>query len=147
MSKIYDKYKILKTSNNYNSNTLYLFKAGLFFIFIDEDAKIVSNLLNLKLGNLNDTIVKCGFPCNSLQKYLTLLKNTPYNVEIVSLDNQESPMTSNNYLTNSQLKIIADEILNLKIDDLSISQAYDFLYKVQQKLSDVTREKLNEEKR
>lgn len=147
MSKIYDKYKILKTSNNYNSNTLYLFKAGLFFIFIDEDAKIVSNLLNLKLGNLNHTIVKCGFPCNSLQKYLTLLKNTPYNVEIVSFDNQESPMTSNNYLTNSQLKIIADEILNLKIDDLSISQAYDFLYKVQQKLSDVTREKLNEEKR
>lgn len=147
MSKIYDKYKILKTSNNYNSNTLYLFKAGLFFIFIDEDAKIVSNLLNLKLGNLNDTIVKCGFPCNSLQKYLTLLKNTPYNVEIVSLDTQESPMASNNYLTNSQLKIIADEILNLKIDDLSISQAYDFLYKVQQKLSDVTREKLNETKR
>ena len=82
-----------------------------------------------------------------MQKYLTLLKNTPYNIEIVSLDNQESPMTSNNYLTNSQLKIIADEILNLKIDDLSISQAYDFLYKVQQKLSDVTREKLNEEKR
>lgn len=147
MSKIYDKYKILKTSNNYNSNTLYLFKAGLFFIFIDEDAKIVSNLLNLKLGNLNDTIVKCGFPCNSLQKYLTLLKNTPYNVEIVSLDNQESPMTSNNYLTNSQLKIIAEEILNLKIDDLSISQAYDFLYKVQQELSDVIREKINEAKR
>lgn len=147
MSKIYDKYKILKTSNNYNSNTLYLFKAGLFFIFIDEDAKIVSNLLNLKLGNLNDTIVKCGFPCNSLQKYLTLLKNTQYNVEIVSLDTQDSPMTSNNYLTNSQLKIIAEEILNLKIDDLSISQAYDFLYKVQQELSDVTREKLNEAKR
>lgn len=147
MSKIYDKYKILKTSNNYNSNTLYLFKAGLFFIFIDEDAKIVSNLLNLKLGNLNDTIVKCGFPCNSLQKYLTLLKNTPYNVEIVSLNNQESPMTSNNYLTNSQLKIIAEEILNLKIDDLSISQAYDFLYKVQQELSDVIREKINEAKR
>ena len=56
-------------------------------------------------------------------------------------------MTSNNYLTNSQLKIIAVEILNLKIDDLSISQAYDFLYKVQHELSDVTKEKLNEAKR
>ena len=137
MSKIYDKYQKLKTSDNYTPNTLYLFKAGLFFIFIDEDAKIVSNLLNLKLGNLNDTIVKCGFPCNSLQKYLTLLKNTPYNVEIVSLDNQDSPMTSNNYLTNRQLKIIVDEIINLKIDDLSISQAYDFLYKIQDKLRTV----------
>ncbi|MEI3393691.1 MAG: hypothetical protein V8R45_03935 [Clostridia bacterium] len=137
MSKIYDKYQKLKTSDNYTPNTLYLFKAGLFFIFIDEDAKIVSNLLNLKLGNLNDTIVKCGFPCNSLQKYLTLLKNTPYNVEIVSLDTQDSPMTSNNYLTNRQLKIIVDEIINLKIDDLSISQAYDFLYKIQDKLRTV----------
>lgn len=147
MSKIYDKYKILKTSNNYNSNTLYLFKAGLFFIFIDEDAKIVSNLLNLKLGNLNDTIVKCGFPCNSLQKYLTLLKNTPYNVEIVSSDSLESPINSSNYLTNKQIEVIANEIINLKIDDLSISQAYDFLYRVQQELSDVTKEKVNEAKK
>ena len=147
MSKIYDKYKILKTSNNYISNTLYLFKAGLFFIFIDEDAKIVSNLLNLKLGNLNDTIVKCGFPCNSLQKYLTLLKNTPYNVEIVSSDSLESPINSSNYLTNKQIEVIANEIINLKIDDLSISQAYDFLYRVQQELSDVTKEKVNEAKK
>lgn len=137
MSKIYDKYKNLKTSNNYSSNTLYLFKAGLFFIFIDEDAKIVSNLLNLKLGNLNETIVKCGFPSNSLQKYLTLLKNTPYNIEIVSFDVQETPINSNSYLSNKQLEVMADEILKLKIDDLSISQAYDFLYKIQDKLRTV----------
>lgn len=147
MSKIYDKYKNLKTSNNYSSNTLYLFKAGLFFIFIDEDAKIVSSLLNLKLGNLNETIVKCGFPSNSLQKYLTLLKNTPYNVEIVSSDSLESPINSSNYLTNKQIEVIANEIINLKIDDLSISQAYDFLYRVQQELSDVTKEKVNEAKK
>lgn len=147
MSKIYDKYKNLKTSNNYSSNTLYLFKAGLFFIFIDEDAKIVSNLLNLKLGNLNETIVKCGFPSNSLQKYLTLLKNTPYNVEIVSSDSLESPINSSNYLTNKQIEVIANEIINLKIDDLSISQAYDFLYRVQQELSDVTKENVNEAKK
>lgn len=30
MSKIYDKYQKLKTSDNYTPNTLYLFKAGLF---------------------------------------------------------------------------------------------------------------------
>ena len=82
MSKLYDKYRKLKTSENHTPNTLYLFKTGLFFIFIDEDAKIISELLNLKLCNLNETIVKCGFPCNSLQKYLNLLKSTPYNISI-----------------------------------------------------------------
>lgn len=147
MSKIYDKYQKLKLSSNHTPNTLYLFKAGLFFIFIDNDARIISNLLHLKLSNLNETIVKCGFPCNSLQKYLTLLKNTNYNIQVVSPDIQETPISSNNYLTNQQLEIIVDEIINLKIDDLSISQAYDFLYKVQQKLSNVTREKLNETKK
>ena len=134
MSKLYYRYQKLRNSDNHTPNTLYLFKTGLFFIFIDEDAKIASKLLNLKLSNLNETIVKCGFPCNSLQKYLTLLKSTPYNIEMVSYDVQEALINSNNYLSNKQLEIMADEILKLKIDDLSVSQAYDFLYKIQDKL-------------
>ena len=54
MSKIYEKYLKLKSSSNYEKNTLYLFKSGIFFIFIDNDAKLASNLLNLKLVKLND---------------------------------------------------------------------------------------------
>lgn len=72
-----------------------------------------------------------------MQKYLTLLKSTPYNIEIVSFDVQETPINSNSYLSNKQLEVMADEILKLKIDDLSISQAYDFLYKIQDKLRTV----------
>lgn len=60
MSKIYDKYLKLKSSNDYQENTVYLFKSGIFFIFIEEDAKTMSQLLNLKLGKLNENIVKCG---------------------------------------------------------------------------------------
>lgn len=52
MSKIYDKYLELKSSSDCVSNTLYLFRTGLFYIFIDNDARLVSNLFNLKLGNL-----------------------------------------------------------------------------------------------
>ena len=89
MSKIYDKYIELKTSPNYQENTLYLFKSGLFFIFIDKDAQIVSNILNLKLSHLNETILKCGFPVQALK---------------------------------------------VNIDSLSISQTYDFLYHIQNKL-------------
>lgn len=133
MSKIYDKYLELKSSSNCVSNTLYLFRTGLFYIFIDNDARLVSNLFNLKLGNLNDTVVKCGFPANSLQKYLTLFKSTPYNVEIVSLEHNTS-MSPYGYLSNKQFEALTNEILSLEIDNLSISQAYDFLYKIQHEL-------------
>ncbi len=134
MSKIYNKYLELKSSPDHSTNTLYLFKSGLFFIFVDEDAKLVSNLLNLKLGNLNESVVKCGFPCNSLKKYLALFKSTPYNIEIISINSQELPVSSNNYLISEQLEHIATEILDLEIDNLSISQAYDFLYQIQNKI-------------
>ncbi len=58
MSKFYDKYKELKQNS---PNTLFLFKAGIFLLFIAEDAKIASSLLSLKLGNLNSEVVKCRF--------------------------------------------------------------------------------------
>lgn len=135
MSKIYDTYKKLKLQSD-NENTLYLFKYGIFFIFVDEDAKIVSNLLHLKLGQLNDTIVKCGFPINSLEKYVNLLKNTNYQIEIVN-SNTESNFSTSEYLYFENLKKVSDEFLKLKIDDLSISQAYDFLYRMQNNLNEI----------
>ena len=144
MSKIYNKYIELKSSPNYQENTLYLFKSGLFFIFIDKDAQIISNHLNLKLGQLNDTIVKCGFPINSLQKYLNILKSTPYNIEIVSFET-DKPQTSNNYVYNENIKTIIDEILQINVDTLSISQAYDFLYDIQNKLHIVYKESFGNE--
>lgn len=134
MSKIYNKYIELKSDPNHPENTLYLFKSGLFFIFIDKDAQIISPYLNLKLGQLNDSIVKCGFPINSLQKYLNLIKNTPYQIEIVSFDS-DKPMVSSQYMYTENLKTIIDEILQINVDTLSISQAYDFLYDIQNKLN------------
>ena len=144
MSKIYNKYIELKSDPNHQENTLYLFKSGLFFIFIDKDAQLISPYLNLKLGQLNETIVKCGFPVNSLQKYLNLLKTTPYHVEIVSFE-IDKPITSNNYIYTENLKTIIDEILQTNVDTLSISQAYDFLYDIQNKLNVIYKESFESE--
>lgn len=144
MSKIYNKYIELKSESNYQENTLYLFKSGLFFIFIDKDAQIISPILNLKLGMLNDTIVKCGFPVQSLQKYLNLMKNTPYHIEIVSFENK-TPISTNQYLYYENMKAIIDEILHTNVDTLSISQAFDFLYNIQSKLSALSKEYLENE--
>ena len=46
MSKLFDIYKNLKQED---SKTLFLFKSGIFYIFLDEDAKIINNLLDLNL--------------------------------------------------------------------------------------------------
>ena len=80
MSKLVNCYKNLKSND---SSYLYLFKSWVFYIFLDEDAKIISNLLHLKLTNLNSEIQKCGFPANSLEKYIALLKLIPYEVKII----------------------------------------------------------------
>ena len=49
MSKLYDKYLFLKDNEPNPDSTLFLFKSGIFFIFLDSDAKIASNIFNFKL--------------------------------------------------------------------------------------------------
>ena len=44
MSKLYKKYLELKKTD---SSKIYLFKSGLFYIFIEDDAYIMSKFLNL----------------------------------------------------------------------------------------------------
>ena len=94
MSKLYKKYVLLKINN---PQKIYLFECGIFYIFIDEDAKLMSKILNLKLTLLNSVIFKCGFPVNSINKYLQILKNSNYNIEIVPSDNFSSPISINNF--------------------------------------------------
>lgn len=91
LSSLYKRYLSLKIEN---SNNFYLFESGIFYLFIDNDAKFMSNILNLKLTNLNSQIVKCGFPTSHLDKYLKILKDMNYsNIQIVS---------SNSFLAYSQ---------------------------------------------
>lgn len=76
MSKIYNKYIELKKNELDNKKTLYLFRYGIFFIFIDGDAKIASEHLNLKLSQLNDKIVKCRFPNKFVAQILKSFQKT-----------------------------------------------------------------------
>jgi len=137
MSKIYKKFQELKSNNN-NPNTLYLFKSGIFFILVDSDAIILSNLLHLKLSKLNDEIVKCGFPISSFEKYTKLISNTSYNFQIVDLESN-SIFNCSEYLNNENIKRVIQKILDVNIDSLSISECYDFLYKLQNELNCIIR--------
>lgn len=144
MSKLYKKYVLLKVQN---SNNIYVFESGIFYLFIDEDAKLMSNILGLKLTNLNSFIVKCGFPVRSADKYFNLLKSLNYNVEIVPADNNFSPTNVSNYLATKQYRNIIQDFLRVDVDSLSISQAFDLLADLQNKFNSVEMEnKENEEK-
>ncbi len=120
MSKLYEKYLSLKKQDY---STLYLFKSGIFYLFLDEDAKKMSTYLNLKLTNLNEKIVKCGFPVNTLEKYSTLLKDNGYSVKIVNRQDEQLHSVSN-YILNSDVKNFIQKLSNIDSEHLSIREAY-----------------------
>lgn len=134
MSKLYKNYVSLKIQD---CSKLYLFKCGLFYIFIDEDARIMSSILGLKLTNLTPTIQKCGFPSNSLNKYLQKIEKTPYSIHVVSDVDFNCATPIEIYIENDNLKSILRDFLNVNIDELSISESFDLLYNLQSKIKNI----------
>lgn len=126
MSKLFNIYQNLKQED---SETLYLFKSGIFYIFIDNDAKIVHDLLDLKLTNLNTEIVKCGFPENSLQKYLKLLGLTKYNVKIIDNTSNTSFKVKDFTINTSNIDLLKT-LSSVNENNLSVKDAYEFITNV-----------------
>lgn len=123
MSKLYQKYVALKVQN---SKQLYLFKSGIFYIFLDEDAKLMSSRLNLKLTNLNSVVVKCGFPASQLDKYIELINKTNFPFKIIDLSENTS-FLPNDYILDSKINNLVEKIAGVNSYDLSISSAYEFI--------------------
>lgn len=136
MSKIYSKYLEIKSNNLNQENTLYLFKSGIFFIFIAEDAIKAASLLNLRLSNLNDSIFKCAIPISSFEKYQQLLKNLGYNLQIVDLS-QGKLLSSNYYINNEKVQALISQIINTDTETLSISEAYELLSKIKSAFTNI----------
>lgn len=133
MSKLYQKYVALKVQN---SKQLYLFKSGIFYIFLDEDAKLMSPRLNLKLTNLNSMVVKCGFPASQLDKYIKLIKNTNFPFKIIDLSENTS-FSPNEYKLNSQINALIKKIASTNAYDLSISSAYEFIDNISKECKEI----------
>ncbi len=123
MSKLFTMYQSLKSEN---SSDLYLFKSGMFYIFLDEDAKKISELLDLKLTNLNASIQKCGFPENSLNKYLKLLNYLPYSIKIIDSSYMTKYNISEYNLEQNSIDILS-KLSSINIDSLSVKEAFEFI--------------------
>lgn len=123
MSKIYNKYLELKEKD---SSKYYLFESGIFYLFIADDAVKINNLLNLKLTHLNEEVLKCGFPINSVEKYKRLFDEKNLNVEFIS---KNSKSDDPNFY-----KEIINRIKSIDINSITPLEALNELNKIKEKL-------------
>lgn len=80
MSRIYNKYLELKEQD---SEKLYLFPCGNFYIFLADDAYKINDYVVLKTTYFAKDVVKCGFPKASIDSYLKIFHNHDLDVLVV----------------------------------------------------------------
>ena len=117
MSKLYNRYKTLKNKED----IVYIFKVGIFYVILDDDAKILSKLLNLKLIPLNSEVNKCGFPINSLKKYEKILKDNKIKYKIIE-----------DYEENKDLNQFLNKIKKYDIDNMTGIKALELIYELKE---------------
>lgn len=125
MSKIIDIYKRLK---NDNSDQLYLFKCGIFYIALNEDAKLLNQKFEFTLTDFG-THIKAGFPSNSLDKYMKKFEEN--NIDFQIIDNNNKIENKIDYLNNEKCKNILNEIKNMDLNEVSPLKAFQKLYDYQ----------------
>lgn len=123
MSKLYNKYKKLKEVEDIT----YIFKIGVFYIFIAEDAIKMSEELDLKCTYFNNDIYKCGFPISALDKYIDILKRKKIKYKIID---KEVVNEEENYIKDVRLKNILDKIKKEDINKINGLKALEILYEL-----------------
>ena len=122
MSKLFEQYKRLKEKDN---KKLYLFKSGTFYLFLDDDARKISEYTTLKCIKLNDETVKCGFPSNSLEKYLQIFKNI--NLDVMIVENEDIINFDVDYLKNKKVKELLEEIKKKDINYMTPMETFEII--------------------
>lgn len=126
MSKLMSQYEELK---NKNSEKIYIFKVGIFYNILNEDARLVSSKIGLKLTDLSPEIIKCGFPLSALEKYTKLLSEHNIEYEVVS-----NPTSS---CQNASYEKTIKKILALDLNNTTCKEAFDILYNIQQNFKNI----------
>lgn len=133
MSKLYDEYRKLKDKDE---NKLYIFKSGMFYIALEDDAKTLSEMFDFKIVKLNENVVKSGFPISRLEYYLELLNKRNINFEIID-GNYSKIENYEDYMNNCKLKKIITDINNLDLDNVTFKEAYNYLEKLKSEIKNI----------
>lgn len=131
MSKLLHRYEDLKKQN---PNVIYLFRVGIFYNILNNDAKILHEKIGLKITDLGPNIFKCGFPISQINKYVSLFDKMDLKYKIIdNLPNQNT----NDYINNIELKKIVKSILEIDFNQTTFQQAFNKLLDIQQKLKNI----------
>ena len=132
MSKLLKQYESLK---KIDPSYIYIFRVGIFYNILNEDAKIINENLNLKITNLSPEIFKCGFPVSTLDKYKKILNEKGIKYKII--DNLPNNMNTTDYMNNVEIKHIISKIKNLDMNNTTFQQAFNILLDIQNKLKNI----------
>lgn len=99
----------------------------------------MSTHLNLRLTNLNQDILKCGFPVNTLNKYLNLIKAFNYNVVIID-DLNSTPLSCNDYISNENMKKLINKLSLIDSNNLSIKEIYSLVDDLSNQAKEIKKE-------
>ena len=120
MSKLYSKYLEQKALN---PNELYLFKSGIFYMALNEDAHRLSDALSLKVTNITDKLYKCCFPVSKSDYYFKTLESLSINYKIID-PSQNVVLNYAEYKDNERFNGIITNLLKLDLNKTSFQDAY-----------------------
>lgn len=130
MSKLYSNYLKLK---NQDVEKIYLFKSGIFYIALDEDAKKLSEMFSFKLTKLNENIVKCGFPDKRLDFYINQLNLSKIPFEIID-SNYSTINNYSDYINNKKIQKVMNSIITIDMNNITFKDTFEFLEKINNEL-------------
>lgn len=140
MSKIFNEFEKKKLEN---SEKLYLFKSGIFYISLNEDAKKLSQLFGFKITSLNEKVTKVGFPAKKLEFYTNILTNCSIDFEIVD-SNYGKIENQKDYLNNKKIEEIIKSLKELDMNKISFEDAFYILKKINTDIKNLTKEDVQE---
>lgn len=132
MSKILKQYNELKGKN---ASSIYIFRIGIFYNILNEDAKILNEKLGLKLTSLGPEIIKCGFPISSLEKYTKKLDELQ--LKYIIIDDLPENTSVSDYSNNIEIKKILKKITEIDMNNTTFQQSFNILLDIQNKLKNI----------
>lgn len=120
MSKLYSKYLEQKALN---PDILYLFKSGIFYMALNDDANRLSDALSLRVTNITDKIYKCCFPVSKSDFYFKTLESLNIDYKIID-PSQNVVLNYAEYKDNEKFNSIITNLIKLDLNKTSFQDAY-----------------------
>ena len=117
-----------------DASSIYLFRVGIFYNILNEDAKLINEKLGLKITDLGPSIFKCGFPVSQLDKYIILLNKLKIKYKVI--DNLPNSNV-NDYMKNIEIKKVLNKITDLDMNNTTFQQSFNILLDIQNKLKGI----------